>query len=253
MHHTSAFVSLVAALAIVACSSTTAGPGGGPTGTASQAQIDNCKQSCDKMKFFGCNSAEEQARCYTDCSSATPSQIDIFTGCADNSICDPACRTKIQPAGSGQGGVSGGGTSGGTGATASSCATACDKLISCSFIPLGAKAQCNSECSTKGYQYQIDCVNNNACDKIQSACGGGGSTITVDPGDAGADDFDVRRCQSECDSINFFKCAPVESHAACRAKCTTAAANVRDDFTSCSSSSGGDCDRKGACLDTFLK
>src|SRR5437867_13062510 len=76
-----------------ACSSTTVGTLGG----ASPEQVSSCKRSCDKMKFFDCNSAEEQAACYSDCDKATPAQVEVFTGCADNSICDTACRTTIQP------------------------------------------------------------------------------------------------------------------------------------------------------------
>src|SRR5262245_10581546 len=90
------------AAVIAACSSTTNAtptPGSGPGGpSASSQDVSRCKSSCDKMKFFGCNSAEEQARCYADCDKASASQIEVFTGCAGVSICDPACRTKIEPA-----------------------------------------------------------------------------------------------------------------------------------------------------------
>lgn len=239
-----------AALVIGGCSSTTsADPGGssggstgGAGGGASAADIDRCKAACDKMKFFQCSSAEEQARCYADCDKASTSQIEVFTGCAENSICDPACRTSIQPKETTKGG--------GGGASASTCATACDKLVSCSLIPVGAKAACNNDCSTNGYQYQIDCVNNTACDKIRSACGGGESTSSSSEG---SDTDPAASCLAECDSINFFQCAPVESHATCRSKCSSAGASSRDTFTSCSQSSGVDCDRKKACLDAFLK
>ena len=89
---------LMAALSIGGCSSTTAaGPGSSGTSGASAAETDRCKKSCDKMKFFDCSSADEQARCYADCDKATSSQIEVFNGCAENSICDPQCRTTIQP------------------------------------------------------------------------------------------------------------------------------------------------------------
>src|SRR5689334_1069419 len=69
-----------------------------PNGSgASSADVSRCKTSCDKMKFFECSSADEQARCYSDCDKASPAQIQVFTGCAENSICDPECRTTIQP------------------------------------------------------------------------------------------------------------------------------------------------------------
>jgi hypothetical protein len=235
-----------------ACTETTAGPGG--PGSASTADVSRCKGSCDKMKFFGCNSADEQARCYGDCDKATTSQIEIFTGCAGSSICDPACRTKITPADSSGGGSSGGGgTTGGGGATASSCSSACDKLVSCSLIPLGGRATCNQVCSTKGYQYQIDCVNNSGCDKIKDICGASittGSEIIAEPG-PDASSLGVVTCQNECDSLNFFECVSVAEHARCRDTCTTVSGGARDTFTSCSRTSGGDCARKKACFDAF--
>ncbi len=219
------------------------------SGGASGAEVDRCKQSCDKMKFFDCSTAEEQARCYADCDKATPSQVQVFTGCATSSICDPACRTTIQPKDAP--------ASQGTGATASTCSSACDKLVSCSFIPVGKKSACVSECTTKGYQYQIDCVNKAACENVQSTCGGvtgaPGATPPVNVGDAGGFDLSIVRCEAECDSINLFECASAEAHASCRAKCTSAAAPKRDTFTSCGQSSSGDCERKKGCLDAFLK
>lgn len=179
--------SILGSVLVCACSSTETGSGGssGSSGSssgesASGAQVDACKRACDKMKFFQCNSAEEQARCYADCDKATPSQIELFNACAQNSICDPSCRTNIQPSGSK-----------GTGATANSCASACDKLVTCSLIPIGAKSSCVDKCEKEGYQYQVDCAVNSACDKIESACGGGtggesgggGSTGTSSGGD----------------------------------------------------------------------
>lgn len=251
MHQRNRSFFLVVALFLGGCSSTTsAGPGSsgqnGPSGSggATAAETDRCKQSCDKMKFFDCSSAEEQARCYADCDKATSSQIQVFTGCAENSVCDPECRTTIQP-------KEAAGTGGG-GASASSCATACDKLVSCSKIPVGAKAECNSQCAAKGYQYQIDCVNKTACEKLESTCGGGESSGgSIGVVDAGVDP--ASECLAECDSINFFMCAPVAAHASCRDKCASATASARDTFSSCSRSSGGDCERKSACLDAFLK
>src|SRR5687767_690071 len=228
MHSSTRWLFVVTVLAIGACTienSSTPGTGNNSSpgsGGATTAQIDRCKQGCDKMKFFDCSSAEEQAACYSDCNAATPSQIEIFTACAENSICDPACRTKVQPQEKA--------SAGGSGATASSCATACDKLISCSFLPLGAKAECNSQCSTKGYQYQIDCVTKTACAEIEKKCGGainesggsgGGESSSGSSGSSGSNEFEITTCQSQCDSINFFECATTAEHSACRDKCKT--------------------------------
>ena len=249
------FFYFMAALVIGGCTSAEPGAGtniGSGSGGASTAETGRCKQACDKMKFFKCSSANEQAACYADCDGATPAQIDVFTGCAENSICDPECRTSIQPAEKQQGG--------GGGASAATCATACDKLVSCSLIPVGAKAECNSRCSTEGYQYQIDCVNNTECGEIVSTCGGASSSSEDGAGDDGDDDDDddgsssgsTAACLVQCDQINTFECAPVELHSACRDRCTSASAKERDDFTSCSQSSGVNCNSKAGCLDLFL-
>src|SRR5262249_44723835 len=142
-------------LACFACTvSTSSTPSSAPPaspGAASSADVDSCKHdACDKMKFFGCNSADEQAACYADCDKATASQIELFRWCGENSVCDPACRTNINPPpASGSSGGSGGGTSGGGGgANAASCGSACDKLVQCSFIPVGSKDDCVARCQT---------------------------------------------------------------------------------------------------------
>jgi hypothetical protein len=257
MNH--ATVGLVCAL-IAGCSSTTASS---PTGSnASATQIDACKHAgCDKMKFFGCNSAEEQAACYSDCDKAAAGQIEVFTACAENSVCDPSCRTNIVPkptGGSSGGAGASGGTSGG-GASSSSCGTACDKLVACSFIRVGDKSACAAKCQTEAYQYQIDCVNSTACDKMKSACGdptGGASGENTGSGtfDAGSDDgFAIGSCQSACDSLNFFSCIDAAAHQACRDRCSTAPANERESFTACANGAGGDCSHATDCYGAFRR
>lgn len=236
------FSFFISALVIGGCTVTEAGTRG--IGGASAAQTSRCKESCDKMKFFTCSSASEQAACYADCDAATPAQVDIFTACAENSVCDPECRTSIQPAEKAK--------AGGGGASAATCETACDKLVSCSLIPVGAKARCNTECSTKGYQYQIDCVNSTACGEILETCGGESSSEVVDDEDSRLPEDTLPDCYRECDQINFFECAPVEFHRACRDECSSASATDRDAFTSCSRSSGVNCESKLGCLDAFL-
>ncbi len=246
-----------AALAIgaLACSTTVNGADGSPGGSngssgggATGAQIDSCKDSCNKMKFFGCNSAEEQAACYSDCGGATPAQIELFTNCAGTSICDPACRTNITPKPAGGGPVTGGG------ATASSCGTACDKLVSCSFVKVGDKAACLGACQKEAYQYQIDCVNNTECGKIQSACGGGTSGGDVGPGDdggsAGGDPISIARCESSCDQLLFEECIDAATQSACRTKCSASTSAKRDTFSSCVTASS-QCAAENACYAAF--
>jgi len=250
----SAFAGGALLLAVVtACSSSTeATPGSsGTTGTggATGQQVDGCKEACNKMKFFGCNSAEQQAACYDECGKATPAQIELFTACADTSICDPACRTNITPKP-----APGAPPPKGTGATASSCATACGKLVECSFIRVGDKNACVASCEKEAYQYQIDCVNNNACDKMQSACGGGsggGEGSSSGGTSSGGTPTGVAACQSACDQMLFFDCFTSTDQSACRTACTTAAAAKRDTFSSCVSSTVPKCDDANGCYTTF--
>lgn len=241
-------LALAAAIASACSSSTEATPGSSGTSSSSAGataqQVDGCKEGCNKMKFFGCNSAEEQAACYDQCTKATPAQIELFTACAQTSICDPACRTNItpKPAPSSP-------PPKGTGATPSSCATACDKLVSCSFVKVGEKAQCVSFCEKEAYQYQIDCVNNNACDKMQSACGGTGSSSSGGSGDPNA--VAIADCQSSCDQLLFFECFTPADQAACRSSCSSATATKRDAFRSCAKTAGGECSKATACYSAF--
>lgn len=271
----------VAASALAfACSSTTAaapGSSGGASGGtsagggASTQQIDSCKEGCNKMKFFGCNSAEEQATCYDQCGKAAPNQIELFTACAQTSICDPACRTNITPKP-----AAGAPARTGGGGTPSSCTTACSKLATCSFIKVGDKDACAGACEKQAYQYQIDCINNTACDKMQMACGGGMSTggsssssgssgtsgtsgsssssgSSGTSGSSPADLVSISRCQSTCDQLLFQMCFDTSAQSACRTTCSASTTTTakRDMFSSCVNASTGECPGSNACYATF--
>lgn len=219
------------------------GSSGAASGGATGAQIDACKQGCDKMKFFNCSSAAEQARCYDDCDKASSKQIEVFTGCAQASVCDPDCRTSITPA------PSTGGT-GGSGASAESCGTACQKLVTCNFIKVGDKDACVDACEKQAYQYQIDCVTSNDCSAIPKACGasaGGSGGTSSGTSSGGTTDPGVFRCESACDGALFFKCIDASQQAKCREACTTVAATKRDAYASCANQAGGDCAQQGDC------
>ena len=246
----------------VGCSVTATGVpnGGAGAGGASTVQVGRCHDGCDKMKFFMCSSADQLSACYSDCGSAAPSQIEVFTACAENSICDPACRTNIVPKP-----ASGGTPATGTGGSASSCSTACDKGVSCSFIPVGAKDACVADCQKSAYQYQIDCVNNNVCSDIKARCGGGtgsggmtggGTTIGGSGGTTGFDgsapDQEVTICQFQCDGLLSRMCISADQQSSCRSQCTTAVKSVRETFSSCAQSSSN-CDTALSCYQVFAK
>ncbi|GAC1544459.1 MAG: hypothetical protein NVS3B10_08620 [Polyangiales bacterium] len=270
-----------AALALACSSTTSAAPGsssgtsGGSSGIGATTQeIDSCKAGCDKMKFFACNSAEEQAACYAECNKATPDQIQLFTACANTSICDPACRTNITPKP-----AAGAPAPTGSGGTPSSCSTACDKLATCSFIKVGDKDACTSACEKQAYQYQIDCINSTSCDKMQMTCGGGvstggssgtsgssGSTGTSGSsgssgssgtsgtsGTSAADQVSISQCNSTCDQLLFAMCIDAATQSACRATCSASTTTTakRDTFSSCVNASTGQCEGGNACYTTF--
>jgi hypothetical protein len=263
-----ASIALSGTALVFACSSTTAAApgssggtsggtsGGSSGGGASTQQIDTCKTGCDKMKFFGCNSAEEQAACYEQCGKATPDQIQLFTACADTSICDPACRTNITPKP-----AAGAPPATGGGGTPSSCTTACNKLAMCSFIKVGEKDACAGACEKQAYQYQIDCINNTACDKMQMACGGnvstgGSSGSSGTSGSSGvnpADQVSISQCDATCDQLLFSMCFDAAAQSECRTVCSATATTTakRDTFSSCVNASTGQCPQSNACYSTF--
>lgn len=238
--------SIVGAVALifgaVACSSS---GGGGNASGASAAQVSQCKSGCDQAKFFDCSTTQGLSQCYDDCDTAAPNAIDKFNSCSQNSICDPSCRELIDP----KAPANGGSSSGGGGVAASDCQSACDKLIkTCSLAPLSAEGDCLSACQQNGYQYQIDCINQNACDKIQSACGGssggtGGGTTTGDAGiGGGTDDFDTQVCQSNCQTLHSEECLTASELSTCQADCSSKANAAVKSFSSCvETSSGADC------------
>jgi hypothetical protein len=257
----------------IACTVTSTNSGtssGGSTGGATSDQVTRCKSGCDKMKFFQCSSAAELSKCYSDCDSAGPKPIEVFISCAENSICDPACRTNIAPPPA-SGGTSTS-SSGGGGVPASSCQTACTKLITtCNLAPVGQMQACVDACTKNGYQYQIDCVANNACADIQARCGGstgggsstsstGGTSGTTSGGTSGGSttsssggtDVGLFRCQSDCDSLLSRQCIDATQQSACRAKCALGTSPARDTFMGCAEAAV-DCTAGTGCATVFTQ
>ncbi|HVH46730.1 MAG TPA: hypothetical protein VM925_30520 [Labilithrix sp.] len=240
---------LVFCVGLVACSVTAAAPGssGGTSpaaGGASASEIAGCKEACDKMKFFRCNSAEEQARCYEECEQAAPNKIELFTACAESSVCDPACRTNIKPAPSPVAGQPAGTVTGG-GASESSCTTACKKLVGCSYIKISDEAACVTECKAEAYQFQIDCINGNECADMPKTCGGGGG--------GGGSDQTLLQCQATCDNAQFLDCFDASQHAGCRAACEAAEASDRSTYSSCAGAATDDCKKHADCYSQLAK
>ena len=73
----------------------------------------------------------------------------------------------------------------GGGVATSDCQSACTEIIAtCNFAPVGQMNACVSACVQYGYQYQIDCVNNNTCGDIQRAAGSAPTTARQTRGTA---------------------------------------------------------------------
>lgn len=236
------FCSLSIAL-LFACSSSSDDSSGSD---ASADAISACKEGCDKMKFFDCSSAAELAACHDDCDAASSKQIETFTACAENSICDPECRLQIAP--KPEDGDDG--PPKGSGASESSCQSACQKLVTCNFIRVGDEDPCVAACQKEAYQFQIDCVNGNECSKLKDACGADVETDSP-TGDADAggtsDPFSEQRCKNACDSAKLFDCFDAAQHGECQDKCSAADETARDQYTSCVDTSGSECSELDDC------
>lgn len=234
------------------CSSKTSAAAGSSGGATAQ-EVSDCQSGCDQMKFFGCNSSGEQAACYGDCSTATPAQINLFVNCAHSSICDPSCRNDIAPAN----------PPAPPPVSASDCASACAKAIMCSIVPVGDQTGCEMECTQSAYQYQIDCVNNNACNAIPSACGFSSSSSSdagPPPGDAGpppdldAGNLEIPICQQSCQLLLASMCIDAQTQSECNALCASNSEAQDQTFDQCvqvSAPAPGSCDAAIACATTF--
>ncbi len=231
-------------LLALGCSAKVVAPAGSPGGATAQ-EVSDCQTGCDQMKFFGCNSSDEQAACYGDCNTATSEQINLFVNCAHSSICDPTCRNDIAPPN----------PPAPTPVSASDCTSACAKAIMCSFIPVGDQAACEMQCTQSAYQYQIDCVNNNGCSMIQAACGfGSPSADAGPPPDLDAGNTEIPICQQSCQILLASMCIDAPTQSACNTQCSSSSQAQDQTFDQCvevSAPSPGSCDAAMACLTTF--
>lgn len=65
---------------------------------------------------------------------------------------------------------------------------------------------------------------------------GGNTTVTVSAPDPKVDDdSEIKRCQTSCDSVHFFKCITAAELTTCRKACGTVKAETRNTFSACAS------------------
>jgi len=143
----------------------------------------------------------------------------------------------------------GDGSDGGPGEA--SCSAACAKLGACGYLDdPDAAEECRTGCPALSSGL-LDCVMDRSCAEVPE-CGAhlGG---VADAGTSGDDDFEVKVCQSRCDSAKFFSCLDASEHAECRSRCATKPADVRDTYEACASSAGSRCPDHRDCYAQFGK
>lgn len=186
--------------------------------TASAAEVRQCKDGCDHLKFFDCNDSSEQSRCYNHCEAASPSQIELFAACTDSDICDPSCSTNIEPAPDNENNNPPNSNN-----AASSCANACEALVADSCIdPVNCSQACaqfseveksvlvtceaardgctpSSECSDLGFDTTANNDNNNNTTTPQDNCKAGCSTMATFQC---IQSVDVSECRTICSTLD---------------------------------------------------
>jgi hypothetical protein len=69
--------------------------GGGDDPVAPDQDVEQCKSSCNQLKFFDCNDSQQHSQCFTACEAATADEIEVFVACVQADICDPSCIDNL--------------------------------------------------------------------------------------------------------------------------------------------------------------
>jgi hypothetical protein len=135
------------------------------------------------------------------------------------------------------------------------CDGICDRLIfTCSLFPIDRRAECMAECNREGSLAELTCVAQTACADIVKTCGDGRTLVDGSGPDGSViNDFEIKTCQSACDSSQFFGCIDAAQLSECRALCASAPAAKRNAYDACASGAGGDCPSSRDCFDLFTK
>jgi hypothetical protein len=222
---------------------------GDPGGGANPQEIADCKSSCDQLKFFDCNDAQDQATCYDHCGEASSSQIELFVACVTNDTCDPECSTHIEP----EPDPSSGPTGSPTGDSTSNSSDSSNST--CTSDGCNDDTACNEACESLQFFSCIDaatfddcaalCLTASDADKsaFASCVSSGGVTqctavdcyYTFNP-DAvpGPTPQQIADCKMSCEDLAFFDCLTGAEAAACAAGCDEASKEVIEAFLICS-------------------
>jgi hypothetical protein len=134
------------------------------------------------------------------------------------------------------------------------CPGVCDKFIACGYGEAAKRSLCVSDCLKQASQPLLDCVARSACSEIQSACSSLLPEVGIPTFDSSVEDndFEIRDCQSGCDSVHFFDCLTASQYATCRDLCATAPASKRNTFRGCASGAGSNCTKAQDCFGVFV-
>jgi hypothetical protein len=173
-------------------------------------------------------------------------------GVAAAGLLPAACDSTLNLSGD-EGGSASSGEGGNSGGDAS-CPGVCDKFIACGFAESAKRDACISDCVKGAPQPLLDCVARTSCADMQRVCPAYLPEVGIPIFDSSAqdDELEIRRCQSSCDSSQFFDCLTASEHATCRDLCATAPASMRNSFRSCASGAGGNCTREQDCFKVLV-
>jgi len=174
-----------------------------------------------------------------------PACLIAFAMVAGGAACDSTLNL-------GDGADGGGG--GGPDSAPPTCASTCDRLITtCRLFSTDQRSACIAECNQKGRPSDLACVAQTACGEILRSCGdgSGGDGSANQPDTAVLTDFEIRNCQSACDTSQFFDCITASELSTCRGLCETAPASKRNAYQACASGKGGNCPSSRDCFNVF--
>lgn len=75
---------------------TSGGATGAPAGPT-EAEIDRCRDQCDRLQFFDCIGSDLHAACWGYCADRPSDDLELFAACVGNTVpeCDPGCLERL--------------------------------------------------------------------------------------------------------------------------------------------------------------
>lgn len=189
-----------------------------------ESQLGRCRQACNSLKFFDCNTATEQAACYQSCDAATNDQIELFGACVDSSTCDPECSTNIRP------------ENPPPIPSAAGCIPLCQSYFDDGCVPELSAAECPAFCADPDTQLALTyCIERRVGCALPEGCLAIEDDVVVTP--PGGDPIDPvdpsEECMDACDRLGSLGCISPADTADCAARCETADSSTQDQLVTC--------------------